>query len=249
MNKKTYYATVWEMPRAEKPKNLKFKDLTGQVFGKLMVLHYAGKNCSKSSLWAAQCSCEEQSLVVVRGGNLKNGHTQSCGCHMVFRATEGNTDHGLAKRGKHHYLYGVYNDILRRCYNHTRPEYARYGGRGIRVLFSGVEEFVSYVESSLGGRPDGCSLDRIDNDGNYEPGNLRWATRKTQNRNQRSNRLVTVSGKQITLAEASEQVGINYHTAYTRLSLGWSIEEAIHTPIGQKRAEPPTQQPAGVTPC
>jgi hypothetical protein len=140
-------------------------DLTGNSFGHLTVLGKVGSRSGKS-LW--KCMCDYGTVSFALTHNLRKGTTQSCGCRKGVR-------HGFRNAPEYH----AYYDAKRRC---TKPKYCsyhRYGGRGIKFLFKSFRQF--YDE--LGKRPNGLTLDRMDNDGNYEPGNVRWATRKEQARN------------------------------------------------------------------
>ncbi|MFI5064092.1 MAG: hypothetical protein ACHP9Z_08965 [Streptosporangiales bacterium] len=123
--------------------------------------------------------------------NLRR-RTGSCGCRnrerSAERATERNLSHGLAR----HPLYDCWRNMLDRCESPADPGYANYGARGIQVCpeWHDVAAFAGWIEANLGPRPQGMTLDRINNDGNYEPGNLRWATHSEQARNQRPRRLM-----------------------------------------------------------
>lgn len=122
--------------------------------------------------------------------------------------------------------------MLARCDNPKNPAYPRYGGRGITVCdrWRTFEGFLA----DMGERPAGKSIERINNDGNYEPGNCRWATAKEQNLNTRSNRLVTIDGETRPLAEWAELRGLLVGTVYDRLYRGWNIERAINTPLARR---------------
>lgn len=116
--------------------------------------------------------------------------------------------------------------MLRRCANPRRVEYARYGGRGIRVCKRWRASFAAFLED-VGQRPDGGTLERIDNDGHYEPGNVVWATRTEQANNRRSNRRITFSGETRTLIQWARLTGIGYNTIKERLNRGWTPEKAL----------------------
>ncbi|HEY9737554.1 MAG TPA: hypothetical protein V6D06_14770 [Trichocoleus sp.] len=118
-----------------------------------------------------------------------------------------------------------------RCHNPNNAAYDRYGGRGIVVCDRWRESFENFY-ADMGPRPsEQHSIDRINNDGNYEPGNCRWATDKQQSRNTRRNRLLTYNGETLFLDEWAERLSISKHTLQTRLWRGWSVEEAFETPI------------------
>jgi hypothetical protein len=134
--------------------------------------------------------------------------------------------HGLSKIPE----YRVWINMRTRCYDQNTSYYAEWGGRGIKVCDAWRDSFEMFFRY-VGERPTSRhSLDRIDNDGNYEPGNVRWAVPKTQSRNHRSNRIVEVGGRSITLAEAVEQSPVPYNTVLYRLKRGWSVESAISLP-------------------
>lgn len=164
------------------------KDMTGKVCGRLTVLSRADNDKSGIAYWLCKCSCGKET--VVKGTSLRSGRTSSCGCLISERAVECNTRHGFSPSGKRHYLYTARNDIITRCYNEKCSGYHRYGGRGI-VLHEPWKEsagvFMTEVLGSIGERPSNkYSLDRIDNDLGYIPGNLRWATAKEQANNRGS---------------------------------------------------------------
>lgn len=248
MSKTVVYDSVGSMPRAEKPRAHNFNDLEGQVFGRLTASHYAGNCGGKTSGWACQCSCG--TLTVVSGAKLRRGETRSCGCLVREGIGERSRTHGLATRGvADNYLLRTYEAIKRRCTNPNEAAYRNYGARGIRCDFRSFEEFYAYIKSTLGPRPDNWTLDRIDNDGSYCEGNLKWSDRTAQARNRRSNRLIEVGGRTVSMAEAAELSGVPYFTLSTRLNAGWTEYEALHTPrYSRVRAQPPTEQPAGANP-
>lgn len=129
--------------------------------------------------------------------------------------------------------YGVWAAIKRRCYNPNVVHYDRYGGRGIRMCDAWRNSFEAFMRD-MGPRPPGGTIDRIDNDGHYEPGNCRWVPQKQQVRNMSANRLITVRGETVSLAEWCERVGVSYSRTIQRLNAGRTPEEALFGPDKQK---------------
>lgn len=127
--------------------------------------------------------------------------------------------------------YRIWCGIIDRCRRPSRPEYPNYGGRGISVC-DRWQNFSSFF-ADVGPRPTRRhSIDRIDNDGNYEPANVRWVTRKVQNNNSRRNRYITASGKTLTIAQWADETGLRYSLIQQRLYMGWNpdriFSEAPH---------------------
>jgi hypothetical protein len=149
--------------------------LTGQVFGRLVVQSYQGKDQLNRSLWQCKCFCGNYKTAV--GVEIVRGNTRSCGC--LFR--EGNSSkHKL----RYHPLYSTWCSIKSRCLNTNSQRYRDYGGRGIKICDRWMDSFEDFLKD-VGERPEGRSLDRVDNDGDYEPGNVRWATAYEQANNRR----------------------------------------------------------------
>lgn len=122
--------------------------------------------------------------------------------------------------------YRTWADMLSRCRNVNHRAYRDYGGRGITVDPRWLT-FPAFF-ADMGKRPDGLTLDRINNDGPYTAGNCRWATRTEQSNNRRTGRRLTINGRTQTMAEWAREAGINYRTVKSRLNiLGWSVEEAL----------------------
>lgn len=210
-------------------------DLTGQKFGRLEVKEFMGKTKRGESLWGCLCDCG--SMRKVLGYSLESGNTKSCGCLRTDNTKIANTKHGHNRRGLTSKTYTKWIRIQQRCYNPKASHYEYYGGRGIKVCDrwlgeNGFEHFLA----DMGVCPDGMSLDRIDNDGNYEPGNCRWATHKTQMNNTRHNDWIKYDGKEKTLTQWAEYLGMAKQTLRGRLyKYHWSIEKSLTYPIrGQK---------------
>lgn len=139
-------------------------------------------------------------------------------------------------------LYDTWRHMVARCRDSSCPEWKHYGSRGIGVWepwAADYQTFKDYVLEALGPRPEGMTLDRVDNDKGYEPGNLRWATRSQNNRNRRNNRLITAFGRTQTLAAWSEEFGLEPMTIATRLKLGWDPELAVKEPLVIRRKPKP----------
>lgn len=203
------------------PTHGRFQDLTSQRFGRWAVIGYAGKNKHGESTWHCRCDCG--TTRVVRGRDLASGHSRSCGC----LCREITTTHGMTGSPE----YKSWTGIIKRCTNPNYPNYNYYGGRGITLCKRWRDSFEAFL-SDVGPRPSpNHSIDRIDNDGNYEKSNCRWATRIEQQRNSRQNHLITFQGKTRCVAEWAELYGINCTTLRMRLNRGWSIERAFTEPV------------------
>ena len=206
------------------------KDLTGQKYGRLTVLERAEKTKGGKICWLCRCDCGNERII--ESGNLVSGASKSCGCLNKERTIEVSTTHGMC----HSKIYQTWCGIKARCYNPNNKYYKDYGGRGISIYPAWIDDFQAfydYVSALEHYGEDGYTLDRINNDGNYEPGNLRWATQKEQHRNTRKNVFVEYKGEQMTLTEAAERSGINYGTLQKRIKLGWAMED-LFRPIGSK---------------
>ena len=147
----------------------------------------------------------------------------------------GNTRHGHAIRGKHSSTHQSWLDMTYRCTNPRSRNWNYYGGRGI-VVCDRWRQFENFL-ADMGENPKGLQLDRIDNNGNYEPGNCRWATRSEQHRNKRNNRLLTLGVRTQCRQAWADELGISIEALWRRLSRrGWSIEKALTTPSMRKQA-------------
>jgi len=193
---------------------MKFRDITDVRFGRLTARWPSGRRIL-STIWL--CSCDCGALVNVALSRLANGETASCGCLRKILATK----HGHASTPEYH----TWADMLQRCLNPKVLGYSRYGGRGITVC----DRWLSFKNflADMGPRPYKLTIERKNNDGNYEPGNCRWATRKEQQNNMRTNVRLTYQGKTQNLSQWAIELGINRVTLNMRLLKGWSVEKAL----------------------
>ena len=198
-----------------------FKDISGQKFGRLTAL-YKLHNAKGRTKWLCVCECGNLTYVDVY--SLQSGNTKSCGCLHKELASKQLTTHGKS----HSRLYTIYNLMKRRCYNVKDKRYKDYGARGIAVCDEWKDNFQAFYDWSMeNGYNDNLTIDRVNNNGNYEPNNCRWTTRKQQARNTRRTKYITYKGVTRPLIEWCEVLGLNHHTIETRLYRGWSIEKAF----------------------
>jgi len=206
-------------------------DLTnfiGSKFGRWTVLGKGQRSPARVQLWHVKCECgiERQLPKHV----LTSGDSQSCGCLRQEMHSNWNITHG-AKRGGHSTPeYSSWLSMKARCTNVYDPEFHNYGGRGISICENWLASFKAFL-SDMGPRPNDSTLDRIDVNGNYEPGNCRWATITTQTRNMRSNRRMEFNGETLCLSEWAERYGLRSDCISARLKRGWSIAKALETPL------------------
>lgn len=198
-------------------------DLTGQKFYKLTALEYVGDR-----KWLWQCDCGNKTIC--DGRLVRRGEIKSCGC-MIREYHERRNNAG----GKKNKWYGLWRGIKARCFCETDMHYPDYGGRGITMAEEWRTDFWAFYEhiSKLPHfEEEGYSIDRIDNNGNYEPGNVRWANGKQQARNKRNSLEITAFGKTQTCADWAEEYNINYYTLWSRIyECSWDAEKAILTPV------------------
>lgn len=205
-----------------------FKDLTGQRFGRLVVVKrsdndYISPKGRHVVVWECICDCGNR--ITTNGDSLKQGRTKSCGCLSMeypHRIT-----HGCYKTK----LYQTYRNMIQRCENPHNTDYRYYGGRGIGVCSEWRNNFESFQKWAYeNGYDPNLSIDRIDVNGNYKPSNCRWVDNSIQANNKRNNRWITYNGRTLTITKWAEICGLSLSTLRHRLvDLGWSVEKALTT--------------------
>jgi hypothetical protein len=203
-------------------------DLTGQRFGRLLVISHA-KTRGKIAFWLCACDCGTEK--VVNGGSLKSGHSISCGCFQKETTASRNFKHGLRPRGSRNKAYQVWNSMMARCYCKTSKSYKDYGAKGIRVCdeWHDAEKFVEWYMANK--PPKGrYSMDRHpDRAGPYAPENVRFASDAEQVRNRSMTIWVTINGDRLCLKDAVAKYGaVSYSRAKVRIRLlGYTPEDAV----------------------
>ena len=196
------------------------KQEIGNRYGKLTVVSSAGRTEHKRALWNCVCDCGRG--MTAAGVYLRSGGVRSCGCS---RRKHGHTPKGIGSR-----TYTTWVSMRARCKYKSSPSYPNYGRRGITVCERWASSFENFLED-MGVRPEGTSIDRIDNDGSYTPENCKWSTRKEQNRNQRRCRMRTWKGETLPLIVWAERTGFHEETIRSRLRRGLNVEDALTQPL------------------
>lgn len=202
---------------------MKRLDLIGQKYGRLTVESLAGQR-KYHILW--NCICECGGSAVVATTHLRSGHTKTCGC--AYLESSSATAKKNAKHGMHLTPeYQVWHSMLGRCFNQNDKKFSLYGGRGISVCEEWRKSFIPFFEH-VGYRPSNeYSLDRINGNKGYEPGNVRWATITEQNNNKSTNVRIELDGVTLTASQWARELGIPKSRIYSRIKAGWPPEKVL----------------------
>jgi hypothetical protein len=204
----------------QKPVESRRMDLTGQRFGRLLVIRFAGLSKQEQSRWECLCDCGKTTIVGI--GALRGGYIQSCGCLRLERLRQKELKHGDVGSKE----YKAWCSMKARCLNANNVGYKNYGGRGITVCARWMDSYENFL-ADMGRAPSPKhSVGRIDNKANYEPWNCRWETRGQQMRNTRRNLIVTIFGHTGPLVEVSEKIGVSYQRMFKLMKDGRSAQEA-----------------------
>jgi hypothetical protein len=202
-------------------------NLVGIRSGKIIVENFSHIR-NECSFWLCKCDCGNH--VVIRSDGIINKTSQSCGCSRFIRKY----NYKAGRRKSMGALFQVWSGMINRCYNVANRGYKDYGGRGIEVCERWRVLFNNFYED-MGLPIEGYSIDRVDVNGNYEPGNCRWATDVEQSRNKRNNVNINIFGTIMCVSAWGEIVKIKPGTISSRIARNWSDIEAIFTPVGSKR--------------
>lgn len=202
--------------------------LIGQRFERLIVIAVAAAvrrpNGRTRTRWLCRCDCGRESTVTTT--DLKSGNTRSCGCLHLEQRRAALRTHGQSKTA----LYSLWTQMKQRCLNPRDDKFPAYGGRGIKVCAEWLNSFEVFARD-MGPRPYGMSIERMDNDGDYEPGNCRWATPREQSANKRNNIWVEWQGERMILGEAIRRSGLPTKAVEHRLRRGWDFDHALTAPL------------------
>ena len=193
-------------------------NLIGQKFHRLTVVSRAENGKRGQVMWYCLCDCGNKTIV--KSFNLRGKHIKSCGC---FRSSK----NGKSKTSECEAWYSM----KKRCQNPKDKSWKNYGGRGINICKQWNNSFETFLKD-MGLKPTfKHKIERIDNDGNYEPNNCVWATQFQQSRNMRTNRYITFKGKKLCIADWSYSLGGNHNLIHDRLKMGWPTTKALSTPV------------------
>ena len=200
--------------------------VVGGKVGRLLLLKEVRMPHGKGTDAGYLCKCDCGNEKKVLRSNLLSGAVVSCGCFHKEAASKSSKKHG--KSGDR--VYSAWADMKSRCYDKNHISYERYGGRGITVCDKWKNSFEAFYEDMGDPPADDYSIDRIDNNGNYEPGNCRWATPKQQSRNRRSCVMVEYNGEKMCITDLAEKLGMSAQLLRSRIKRGWDLDSAINTP-------------------
>ena len=198
----------------------RLKDITGKKFNKMTVIERAENAKQGQARWLCRCECGAERIVA--GYNLTRGSVKSCGCLKKARMTK----HGLSS----HPMYSIWKAMKKRCNNKNDKKYLDYGGRGIIVCREWMESFESFYFDMKDSYYLGLTIDRINNDGNYEPKNCKWSTRKEQCNNKRTNCIIEYDNCKKTVSQWADEKGLSRNTLYARIfRYNWPIDKSLTT--------------------
>lgn len=210
----------------------KYINITGKVFGRLTAVERVKNDRHGRTMWLCLCSCGSE--VKVLAYSLRSGHSKSCGCLKRDLARAVTTTHGSSKTK----TYKLWAGMKDRCNNPNNSAYFYYGDRGIG--YCKAWEFFEAFSKDMGPRPRGATLERLNNNADYSPDNCVWASKTAQANNRRSNKHLTFRGTTKTVSQWSNELGIPYGTLWSRIRLGWPVEEIL-----MGRAAPRARVPRG----
>lgn len=200
-------------------------DLTGMTFGRLAAVRFVRSVPPGRSAWLFRCDCGRE--VEATAASVRFGNTKSCGCLVRDTSPFTRRKHGASSEGRKTVEYKAWLAMRQRCSNPKDGRFSRYGGRGISLCQAWTDSFEAFI-SDMGIKPDRkMSIERKDNDGNYEPSNCYWGTTKQQSRNRSITKFVVVGHERMALGDACERFGVPYRKAARLLRHGHSEQEVF----------------------
>jgi hypothetical protein len=212
----------------------KRQELIGCVFGRLTVKKFSHISRGGQSYWVCICTCGKEKTA--RSSHLKSGSVRSCGC--LARECSSKTAKSvlagkyckITHNKTHTRVFSIWTAMRARCKNPNSISYKNYGGRGIIVCKEWDSNFITFYNWAMNnGYNDNLTIDRIDNNGNYEPSNCKWSTKKEQANNRRDCHYITYKDKTLTVVQWEEYLGFKRNLISQRLSRGWSEKRALET--------------------
>lgn len=207
------------------PTNPRFIDITGIKFERLSVIDFSHSKNGRA-YWKCKCDCG--TIDSYQGKLLRCGHTKSCGCLKVDVIRNNSITHGMSSNSPE---YISWREMKNRCHNQGSTSYENYGGRGIFVCDEWLNDFITFF-NYVGKRPTKFhSIERVNNNIGYMPGNVKWATKKEQGRNKRNNVFITYNGIRLCISEWADITSINWKTLWMRRRRGWCDKCVIEVPV------------------
>lgn len=208
----------------------KFIDITGNRYGKLTVINRSADHITPSgnrfTMW--ECTCDCGNTTVAYGNALKSGRMSSCGCSQYLHSSDTARKNFSTHRHSNERLYKIWAGMIKRCENPNHIGYHNYGGRGISVCDEWRHDYMAFrTWSYANGYSDDLSIDRIDGNLGYSQDNCRWANKKTQNNNRRSNVYIEHDGLRLSRAEWADRLNVTYSFLRKRLDKGQSLSDII----------------------
>ena len=201
----------------------------GEKYGRLTIVEPSKPTKRTLSRWVCQCDCGKE--LAVQQADLRNGHTRSCGCLRAEVTGQTKRKHGKSETTE----YRIWSHMIGRCYNETDHKYPDYGGRGIRVCERWRESFNAFLVD-MGPRPSlKHSINRVDNNADYDLKNCAWATPLEQGQNKRNNVFVVLDGERVVTAEAARRLGVSFSTIYGRTMRGLTHQEAVDALVAKRK--------------
>lgn len=207
--------------------------VAGQKFGRLEFIKDAGYSTKKKPLIEVKCECDGK-VIICDKGNVTSGHIVSCGCRkleILKKQQKKKHGHSLSENGKATKEYDAWRAMKKRCLDPKNDSYERYGARGITICEQWLTSFITFL-ADVGEAPTKeHSIDRINNEGNYEPGNVKWSTAEEQANNRRNNHNITIGTETKNIKQWAKVYGIDNNLAGERLRAGWSVERTFTEPV------------------